>query len=425
MFFHIISRSFTREKRRNRLAVLTVFLSAALITALMCVSVDIGDKMAREMKTYGANIQLVPKSDSLSLEIGGVDYNPLKGKVYLEEADLAKIMEIFWRNNIMGFAPYLKALISLEKRDGTFTFIGTWFDHNLPLESDKDFHTGTQIINPYWKVDGKWPQASSQVLAGQKTGLELGEKIRFFNPDFPDESFQATVVGILTTGGAEDTAVVGELAIAQQLLKKLGKVESVSVSALTVPEDALSRRAHRDPDSLDMEEYDVWYCTAYVSSITSQIEEELQDAVAKPVWQVAASEGAVINKLQALLLVVTVAAMVASALGISSLMSSSIMERAQEIGLLKALGADNKLIFQQFIAESSLVGLISGILGFIAGVLLAQFIGYTLFGSSVGFSWITLPVVVFISVLVAILGSILPCRLIAKLHPAEVLHGRA
>ncbi|PID75436.1 MAG: ABC transporter permease [Deltaproteobacteria bacterium] len=424
MFFHIILRSFTRERKRNRLAVLTVFLSAALITALMCVSVNIGDKMAREMKTYGANIELVPKSDSLSLEIGGVDYNPLKGKVYLEEADLARIMDIFWRNNIMGFAPYLKAHVKLEGSERTVAFIGTWFDHHLPLESEKDFHTGTKHINPYWKVEGEWPTEPSQVLAGQKTGLKVGQSIRFSNPEGA-RVFLATVVGVLTTGGSEDNSIVGDLALAQQLLDTPGKVGSVSVSALTVPEDALSRRAHRDPDSLDMTEYDVWYCTAYVSSITSQIEEELQDATAKPVWQVAASEGAVINKLQALLLVVTVAAMVASALGISSLMSSSIMERAQEIGLLKALGASNSLVFIQFIAESSLVGLISGFLGFAAGILLAQFVGYSLFGSAVGFSWITLPVVVCISMLVAIMGSILPCRLIARLHPAEVLHGRA
>ncbi len=426
MFFHIILRSFTREKKRNRLAVLTVFLSAALITALMCVSINIGDKMAKEMKTYGANINLVPKSDSLSLEIGGVDYNPLKGKVYLAEADLPKIMDIFWRNNIMGFAPYLNALVTVDGQKKPVRFIGTWFDHNLPVEADKEFHTGTKLINPYWHVEGAWPKEDgSQVLAGAKTGLAIGKQITFANPQHPEKNSIATVSGILTTGGAEDNAIIGSLTTAQQLLDKKGKVGSVSVSALTVPEDSLSRRAHRDPDSLDMTEYDVWYCTAYVSSITSQIEEELPDITAKPVWQVAASEGAIINKLQALLLVVTVAAMIASALGISSLMSSSIMERAQEIGLFKALGASNRLIFQQFIAESSLVGFISGILGFIAGIVLAQFVSYSLFGSTVGFSWITLPVVVLISILVAILGSILPCRLIAKLHPAEVLHGRA
>ncbi|PID76810.1 MAG: ABC transporter permease, partial [Deltaproteobacteria bacterium] len=260
MFYRIILRSFTRERRRNRLAVLTVFLSAALITALMCVSVDIGDKMAREMKTYGANIQLVPKSDSLSLEIGGVDYNPLKGKVYLEEKDLSKIMDIFWRNNIMGFAPYLKTLTRISGREKNINVIGTWFDHKLPLESEKDFHTGVRLINPFWKVDGKWPSQDGEVLAGRACGLQKGAVIELESLE-DGSKYPVTVVGILTAGAQEDRSIVGRLSLAQQLAGKAGKVGSVSVSALTVPEDSLSRKAHRDPDSLDMEEYDVWYCT--------------------------------------------------------------------------------------------------------------------------------------------------------------------
>lgn len=47
----------------------------------------------------------------------------------------------------------------------------------------------------------------------------------------------------------------------------------------------------------------------------------------------------VIDKIQLLMAVVTVAALVASAMGIASLMTSTIMERAKEIGLMKALGA--------------------------------------------------------------------------------------
>lgn len=424
MFVRLISRSFTQERRRKKLAVLTVFLAAALITALMCVSIDIGDKMAREMKAYGANIVLVPKSESLSLEIGGVDYNPLKGRVFLEEKELPRIMDIFWRNNIIGFAPYLKTKVTVSDREQLVNFIGTYFEKNIPLENEPDFYTGTKTINPFWKVTGEWPKTPKEVLAGWELKLKVGDVLKIAAPDNEVKPRTVTVVGILNSGSVEDRALVGDLSVAQDIMDSKGKMQSISVSALTVPEDALSRRAHRDPASLDVTDHDVWYCTAYVSSISHQLEEELANTVAKPVWQVAASEGAIINKLQVLLLVVTIAAMIASALGISSLMSSSIMERAQEIGLLKALGAGNKKIFKQFIAESSLVGMMSGILGFFAGIILAQFIGFTLFGSGVSFSWITLPVVVLVSMLVSIMGSILPCRLIAKLHPAEVLHGR-
>ena len=68
-------------------------------------------------------------------------------------------------------------------------------------------------------------------------------------------------------------------------------------------------------------------------------ETTISGAEVRPVWQVAASEGVVIDKIQLLMAVVTVAALVASAMGIASLMTSTIMERSREIGLMKALGA--------------------------------------------------------------------------------------
>jgi high-affinity Fe2+/Pb2+ permease len=105
------------------------------------------------------------------------------------------------------------------------------------------------------------------------------------------------------------------------------------------PDNALSRKAQRGRDALTTAEYDVWYCTAYVSSIAHQIEEAIVNASARPIWQVAASEGAVISKIQLLMAVVSVAAFVSAAMGVSSVLNASVMERTREIGLMKALGA--------------------------------------------------------------------------------------
>lgn len=57
------------------------------------------------------------------------------------------------------------------------------------------------------------------------------------------------------------------LSTAQTLLDLPGKVQAIRVSALTVPENELSRRARENLDALNAEEYDLWYCTAYVSSL--------------------------------------------------------------------------------------------------------------------------------------------------------------
>ena len=107
------------------------------------------------------------------------------------------------------------------------------------------------------------------------------------------------------------------LSALQNLLNLQGKVQLVKVSALTVPENDLSRKARVNIDGLDAEEYDRWYCTAYVSSISHQLEEAVSGVVVRPIWQVAASEGVVIEKIQLLLGVVTVAALIAAAMGIA------------------------------------------------------------------------------------------------------------
>lgn len=427
MFFSMLRQSFLRGPRRKALAAATIILAASLITALMNLSIAVGDKMAKEMKSYGANIMLVPNSENIPLEIDGVDYNPLKGRVFIEEGDLPKIKEIFWRNNIVGFAPFLKVAVEAGGEEN-IPLLGTRFDAALPL-SDEEFRVGVRPINPFWQVQGRWPDDGDPagVLAGaalaRRLGLKAGSGI-VLKTTGRDAERRVTVTGVLSTGGTEESSLVGPLPLVQDLAGLRGKVQSVSVSALTVPEDRLSRRTRNGSESLDALEYDLWYCTAYVSSIAHQLEEAVPNAAARPIWQVAASEGTVINKLQLLMLVVTMAVFIASGLGISSLMITTIMERSREIGLMKALGASEAEVQLLFLAESAIVGAAGGLLGCAGGAALSQVIGLSVFGSTVPFNFIAVPVSVVVSVLIALGGSLMPARLISRLHPAEVLHGR-
>ncbi len=431
MFFLMLRQSFFRGRKRKALATITIVLAASLITALMNISIDVGDKMSKEMKSYGANINMVPKSENISLEIGGVDYNPLEGQVLIDQKELPKIKDIFWHNNIVGFAPFLKVTAELAgsgKR--RVPLVGTEFDRVTPVAGDEEFRTGVKVVNPYWQVHGEWPadDDGGAILAGaglaREMNLKAGDRIRVKVAGEKGGEEIFTVKGILTTSGAEESGLVAPLQVVQRLAGLEGKVQSVSVSALTVPEDKLSRKARNSSDKLDSAEYDRWYCTAYVSSITHQIEEAIPNVTARPIWQVAASEGAVVNKIQLLMIVVTVAAFIASGLGISSLMVTTIMERSREIGLMKALGAADWEVYLLFLSESAVVGVVGGLLGCAAGYGLSQVIGLSVFGSTVAFSPIVIPVNVAISVMIALAGSLMPSRLITKLYPAEVLHGR-
>ncbi|MBJ8957439.1 ABC transporter permease [Citrobacter youngae] len=427
MLWRMLRQSWGRNLRRKGLAIMTVFLASSLISALLAVSIDIGDKMSRELKSYGANILIEPAGQAALPALFSENSNPLSGQDFLDEAELPNIKDIFWRNNIVGFAPMLGGDVDVNGKE--VRILGTFFSQPVDIPDEEGFETGQKTVSPFWKVTGHWPQEPAgdapQTLVGhalaRQTGWKPGEQlvIRTSNT-----TLNVTVSGILSSGGDEDNQLVMPLSTAQTLLGLPGKVQAIRVSALTVPENELSRRARENLDALNAEEYDLWYCTAYVSSIAHQLEEAISGAEVRPVWQVAASEGVVIDKIQLLMAVVTVAALAASAMGIASLMTSTIMERAKEIGLMKALGAHQWQIMLLFYLEAASSGLAGGALGCVAGWGMAKAIGLMLFDAPLNFAWIVVPCVLVIAVLIALIGTWFPARRIARLYPVEVLYGR-
>ncbi len=428
MLFTMLKQSWTHDKGRKLLAITTVFLATGLISALLAVSINIGDKMSKEMKSYGANIEITPEGQIELPEILNAQQTPLAKEDLLSEKELPNIMDIFWRNNIIGFAPFVRGKVSvpaLNLKD--INIIGTFFDKHLPVADEPTYRTGNKYISTYWKIEGNWPDdETNQVLIGRALAQERNWKLgdTFDLSGVNGQKVTVDVVGILSDGTADENAVIVSLHLGQKLLGLEGRVQSVKVSALTVPENALSKKARENLESLDSDEYDLWFCTAFVSSISFQLEGSMNNAIVKPLWQVAASEGIVIGKIQSLLFVVTISALIAAAMGIASLMTNAILQRAKEIGLMKALGAHNWQVYALFYSESVVCGVVGGLLGCIGGWGLSKVMGYALFGSSLSFNWIIIPLVLVLSVVITAIGTYFPSRKIAALYPIEVLYGR-
>ena len=87
MFLRLLRDSFLRRRRRKLLAVTALALGTAVTMASLSVALDIGDKVARELRSFGANILVRPQADTLPLEIGGVDLRPLEVRLPLAQVN--------------------------------------------------------------------------------------------------------------------------------------------------------------------------------------------------------------------------------------------------------------------------------------------------------------------------------------------------
>jgi putative ABC transport system permease protein len=421
MFARLVYESFRRQKRRKLLAGAAITLGVTVATAMIAVATDIGDKMNRELRTIGANILVTPQEDTLDVEIGGVNLKPPSDGAFLNEADLPKIKDTFWHNNITGFAPMLPVNVALQRHGRTenFTLLGTYFSKQLSYGKE-EFTTGVRSTDPWWKVTGNWPSDnSSDILIGER----LAKRIAVEPGDLLSVSGrELRVSGILSTGAAEEDQIVAPIAVAQDFLGKPGAVRRVFVSALTKPEDELGRR---DPKSMSGAVYDRWYCSPYPASIAYQLQEAIPHSHAEQIRQVSQNEGAVLMRIEGLIFLVTLAALFASALAVSAAMATAIFERRAEVGLMKALGAGKVAVASVFFAEATLLALIGGLIGFAAGGLLARQIGRSIFNSRISIAPVLFPVILAIAVIVTFAGSAAAIRKAVAMDPVFALRGEA
>lgn len=424
MFWTMVKGALIRQRGRFFLIALTVALGVSLAAAMLNVMFDVGDKVNQELKAFGANITVAPKNASLLNDVYGVGSDS-GHKEYLNEEDLGKIKTIFWTNNIVAFTPMLNGTVSVNGQNVNLT--GTWFNYHMTLPTGDAFDTGVEEMKSWWQIDGDWPKDNTdQVLVGQKLAESLqvktGDTLSYRRVDGTQGQF--VIAGIVSGGGNEDNAILASLPVVQQALNLKGKVSEIEVSAITTPENDLARKAAANPERLSQAEREIWYCTAYVSSIAFQIEEVVNNSSARPVRQIAESEGKILDKTQLLMLLITVLSLISAALGVSNLVSANVMERSREIGLMKALGAKNYEVILMILTETLIAGIAGGIVGYFIGMGFAQVIGYTVFGSAIANNIIVVPIVGALMVAVILLGSVPAIRTLLSLQPASVLHGR-
>jgi putative ABC transport system permease protein len=424
MYARLLLESLRRGTRRKLLAVTAVALGTLGATALGEVMLASGDRLASELASYGANLELVPGP----------------GQATLALARLPLVRRIFWRNNIAAMAPLypLRLRLAVDQRGEAGTaaalpviaeVVGTWFHY--PLEPQ--WRTGLPATRPTLRVAGRWPRDEPAAGAGAGTGelrgpaevalgrrlaarlhLGIGGRLR---ASLGARSVPLAVTGIVTSGGEEDDQAFVPLAVVGGLAGQPGRFLRAEIFAQTNPES----RNVRDPRSMTPSEYETWYCTAYPSSVAFQLHQALPEAEARVVYGVTAATAAVLGELRGVLLALAVVALVGAAVGVTAAMTATVLERRLEAGLMVAIGAARRRVVLFFLLEAALLGGLGGLLGGGLGLVAGRLLGAGALGVQVPWKPVLLPFAVLLGLIVAVLASAPPVSRALGRYPAALL----
>ena len=417
MYLRLLAESLRRGTRRKLLAVTAVAVGTLGATALAEVMLASGDRLAAELGSYGANLEVRPGP--------GLDTLPV--------ADLAKVRTIFWRNNLRAVAPLYPLRVRwtpAARPAGPATpeiiapLVGTWFDHSLD-PAEPGWRTGLPATRPTLRVTGRWPRekapeapATPEVALGrrlaERLGAGLGSELAV---ELGGRAATLAVVGIVESGGEEDEQGFTPLAWVQHLAGRPGRFARAEIFALTNPE----AQNRRDPKTMTPEEYDAWYCTAYPSSIAHQLDEVLPQARAAAVLGITSATADVLSRLKGALLALALVALGGAAVGVTAAMTATVLERRLEAGLLVAIGSARRRVVFFFLSEAALLGLAGGLAGGLLGLPAGVLLGRMALGVEVPWGWVLLPFAILAGIALAVLASLVPVGRALGSHPAAIL----
>ena len=452
MFWRMVASSVLRRRSRVLIAVLAVAIGATTLSGLATITVDVPAQMAREIRSYGAN-----------LVVTGAD-----GQAMDDEA-LAAVDQELPAAQLVGSAS---------------------FDYETVTVNDQPYVVGgtdlaaVRQMSPFWFVDGEWPSGSAQVLLGEEVATTIdaktGDRITINQLDGTASSNAAAASGSAASGkanssgaaasgggkansggaptapglGSQDGAQSASSPLSAQTAQGAqasqgaqaaqgaqtaqsgadGQARSITVTVSGILKTGGNEDGYIYMSADDMVEltgawepsiaqYSVALEGDQLTALVDSINASVPSVRAQTVKRLVQSDSGVIDMLRSLLGIITVIVLALTTIGVSTTMIAVVTERRNEIGLRKALGATSRSIMGEFMGEGVALGAIGGLVGAAAGYALAAAISWNVFHRAVAVHPLILIVTVVSSVAVAVVACLPPVRRALAVDPALVLRG--
>jgi putative ABC transport system permease protein len=418
MVARIVLASLRARRGRLLLALIAVSLGVSVAVALTTLALEVGDEWARTLRAAGPNFIVLPEGARWTPDLAGAEISPARAGLALDPARIAALKSTFWRNNVLEAAPELEVRATYGEAELPLT--GTWFDRSLAIE-DGVWRLGSAWLHPGWTVEGRWPRDGEHELAVGRAwavahGVHRGDRLDI---RAGAKAMSLEVTGIVTSDRREEQRGWVPLEIAQVMSGRPGEADRIWLSALV---KAPTRKPPPDPKS-DPVGYERYFCTAYPSVVARDLSSAIPGSEVVPMTEIVAGEGAVVRRLNVLMVLLALAALTASVLGLLSTSTAAVVERSAELGLLRAIGAAPRQIATLLATEGFLLALGGGVLGWFFGALAARAIRGDVFGTASTPSPLLLPLALALALIVTAIGTAGSLRLALRIDAARVLRG--
>jgi putative ABC transport system permease protein len=377
MFWRVLWKLLRASRGRLAVALVALATGAAVCSALLNLQFDAERKLTREFRALGANVVVSPPN---AAGAGQAE------SALLDESVMSQLSALRG-TSVVAAAPYLYVVGRSRTSSGEQTVIvtGTWLDEVRRMAS-------------WWKVDGQWVEARSDLArcmvgrnAARLLGVAPGSRLEL---RYADRSVVLAVAGVASAGGTEDNQVFVNLPAAQQLAGLPGRVGLAQLSVTGSPIE--------------------------IEAFTSRLAAALPGLQVRPLRQLAEAESNLLGRIRLLILCTVALILALTVLCVLATMAALAMERRRDVGLMKALGGSMPRVARLFLAEAGSLGVLGGMIGYAAGILLSRWIGRSVFGVAISPRPEVLPLIIGLMVAVALAGAV-PLRLLGRVRPAAIL----
>ena len=396
-YFRFCVKGIIQRKTRSYLTIIGIVIGIMAIVGLISIGVGMQVYMNEQIGKMGTNKIIV-----MPMPPGA--FGPAAASTYFTDRDV-RAVERVRGVDYNCYMVYRTAVITYKKIDSVASVTGmvpsvgkdAFFDaQGYGIESgrfieDKDTH----------KISiGYWISHKAFKVGDAYKRVKIGDKI-----EIKDQGFK--VVGIMEEIGNrdDDMAIYMSLDDCERLFDVKGEYDFffVKVKDGADPDDVAERIRDKLERLRGEEDFSVM-TAAQMSELV----------------------GSILSAVSAVLIGIGAISLLVGGVGIMNTMYTSVTERTREIGIYKALGAENHTILTLFLVESGLIGVFGGVIGIAFGfglALLVEVIGKEM-GVGLLHAWIAWELAAFallFSFGIGILAGFLPARSAARMNPVDAL----